>query len=58
MDLTGKASVIGPAGLRTLDAIHLASALSVSEDLLAFVVYDAWLATAAVEAGLEVVAPA
>lgn len=56
--LVEQASVVGPAGLRTLDAIHLASALSVSEDLMAFVVYDTRLGTAAAEAGLEVVAPA
>lgn len=56
--LVEQAAMVGPAGLRTLDAIHLASALSVSEDLIAFVVYDTRLASAAADAGLEVIAPA
>ena len=56
--LVEQASMVGPAALRTLDAIHLASALSVREDLVACVVYDARLRSAAMDAGLEVVAPA
>lgn len=56
--LVEQAAVVGPAGLRTLDAIHLASALLVSEELTAFVVYDTGLGAAAADAGLEVVAPA
>lgn len=55
--LVEQAGVVGPPGLRTLDAIHLASALSVSEDLHAFVVYDTRLGTAAADAGLEVAVP-
>ncbi|MGI8946993.1 MAG: type II toxin-antitoxin system VapC family toxin [Ornithinimicrobium sp.] len=43
--------------LRTLDALHLASALVVREHLSAFVAYDHRLATAARDAGLEVAAP-
>jgi predicted nucleic acid-binding protein len=49
---------IGPAVLRSLDAIHLASALALSDELDAFITYDLRLADAAREAGLEVVAPA
>ncbi|GAC1542049.1 MAG: type II toxin-antitoxin system VapC family toxin [Acidimicrobiales bacterium] len=56
--LVEQAGLVGPPGLRTLDAIHLASALTVSEHLSAFVVYDARLGTAAADAGLEVAVPA
>jgi predicted nucleic acid-binding protein len=51
------AAEIGPAELRTLDAIHLAAAMSVP-DLRALVTYDSRLAEAASAAGLAVVAPA
>jgi predicted nucleic acid-binding protein len=44
--------------LRSLDAIHLATALSVRRDLSAFVTYDARLADAAHAAGLPVETPA
>ena len=58
LDLIEQAALVGPAELRILDAIHLASALSVSEDVTTFVVYDTRLRTAVVDAGLEVAAPA
>ena len=51
------AAELEPPGLRTLDAIHLASALSVRDDLEAMVVYDERLAAAAEAAGLKVLAP-
>ena len=51
------AAVVGP-GLRTLDAIHLASALALGTDLLALVTYDNRLAGAARAVGLEVESPA
>jgi hypothetical protein len=44
--------------LRTLDAIHLATALAVGDGLDGFVCYDARLAAAARAVGLPVVAPA
>ena len=50
------ASRLDPATLRSLDAIHLATALSV-DDLGAFVTYDDRLSDAATRAGLPVVAP-
>jgi predicted nucleic acid-binding protein len=56
-DLVESASSIGPPDLRSLDAIHLSSALLISEDVTAFVAYDVRLKTAALAAGLEVVAP-
>lgn len=43
--------------LRTLDAIHLASAVELKEELTAFVVYDQRLARAAIDAGLPVTRP-
>lgn len=52
------AGEIGPPSLRSLDALHLASALSVRDALDALVTYDARLADAARAAGLTVVAPA
>jgi len=51
------AAGLDPPPLRTLDAIHLVSALRVSEELSATVIYDRRLAAAAREAGLEVAAP-
>ena len=47
-----------PAALRSLDAIHLATAKALGNDLKAFVTYDARLADAARAAGMTVVAPA
>jgi predicted nucleic acid-binding protein len=46
-----------PEELRSLDAIHLASALSVEDELEAMVVYDRRLAAAAAAAGLSVLSP-
>lgn len=44
--------------LRTLGAIHLASALSLGEEISAFVCYDRRLSDAARAAGLPAIAPA
>ncbi len=55
--LLGDAAELGSPLLRSLDAIHLASALSIRGELSAFVVYDERLAEAATAAGLHVVAP-
>lgn len=52
------AATIVPEELRSLDAIHLASALSVKEDLTALVAYGSRLCLAAAEAGIAVVSPA
>lgn len=51
------ASALEPKTLRSLDALHLASALSLGTDLQALVTYDVRLAEAARQAGLEVLAP-
>jgi hypothetical protein len=57
-ELAAAAAQVSPPSLRTLDAIHVASAKSVGEDLAAFVTYDTRLADAARMAGLRVEAPA
>lgn len=55
--ILGTAAGFDPPELRTLDAIHLATALAVREDLAALVTYDRRLATAAERVDLEVLAP-
>jgi uncharacterized protein len=52
------ASELDPPALRSLDAIHLATALRIGPDLDAFVTYDTRLAQAARDLGLPVIAPA
>jgi len=51
------AAALDPPALRTLDAIHLATALAVREDLAAIVTYDRRLAAAAERVHLEVNVP-
>jgi uncharacterized protein len=53
-----EAASLGPAGLRSLDALHLATALSVRDEIGVFITYDERLASAAGEQGLAVVRPA
>jgi hypothetical protein len=48
---------VPPATLRTFDAIHLVTALSLRPDVAGMVVYDRTLADAARDAGLNVFAP-
>ena len=52
------AAAVGPAALRTLDAIHLASAMGLLPEIDAFVTYDDRLAHAARALGLPVIQPA
>jgi len=52
-----RAITIDP-GLRSLDAIHLATALAAADSIDGFVCYDVRLATAATALGLTVLAPA
>jgi predicted nucleic acid-binding protein len=52
-----QAAILIPHELRSLDAIHLASALSLNEDLTDFVAYDVRLCLAAAKAGLPVASP-
>jgi predicted nucleic acid-binding protein len=56
-EVVAKASDVGDPLLRTLDALHLASADSVREALSFIVVYDHRLATAARAAGFDVIHP-
>lgn len=51
------ASEVGPPDLRSLDAIHVATALSLAADLAGFVTYDNRLATAAARSRMDVWAP-
>jgi uncharacterized protein len=53
-----KATELKPAGLRSLDALHLATALSIREEIGVFVTYDERLGDAAKEQGLTVAQPA
>ena len=54
--LLDAAATMAPRELRTLDAIHLAAALT-APDLRAMVTYDSRLAEAAATAGIAVVSP-
>lgn len=53
-----RAGELGDPMIRTLDAIHLTSALELNAPSLEFVTYDRRLARAAEAAGLHVAAPA
>lgn len=48
---------LDPPELRTLDALHLASAISIEDDLGGFACYDVRLAAAAAREGIRVLTP-
>jgi predicted nucleic acid-binding protein len=56
-DVLDNAATVPPQKLGTAGAIHLASALAIKRDLVAFVAYDQALLDAASEAGLPVASP-
>jgi uncharacterized protein len=56
-DLLDDSATLPPQQLSTAQAIHLASALALKQDLTAFVSYDEHLLAAAKDAGLPVAAP-
>lgn len=56
-DIVTAAATIGPPALRTLDALHLATAAAVGTEIQAFVTYDKRLADAARGIGLTVEHP-
>jgi predicted nucleic acid-binding protein len=56
-EVVDRAAKAEPAELRTLDSIHLATALSLGNDLGALCAYDFRLAEAAASGGIEVIAP-
>jgi hypothetical protein len=58
VEIAERAARLAPVGLRSLDAIHLASALVLGDELDAFITYDARQANAARALGLAVSAPA
>jgi uncharacterized protein len=51
------AGVLVPGALRTLDAIHVATALAIGDDLAEFVTYDERMVEAARSLGLPTIAP-
>ncbi len=56
-DIYDAAAALDPPSLRSLDAVHLASALSVGADLAGIVTYDARMAAGARSLGLRVESP-
>lgn len=56
-NVASTAATTGGAGLRALDAIHVATALLVGAELEAFITYDTRQSEAARAAGLHVIAP-
>jgi uncharacterized protein len=56
-ELLDDAGLLGTGALRSLDAIHLAAARSLGQDLVAVVTYDSRMAVAATALGLDVVSP-
>jgi predicted nucleic acid-binding protein len=56
-EVLGAAAELPDPALRSLDALHLASALALDPDLETFVAYDARILAAARAAGLEVAQP-
>lgn len=55
--IRARAAMLEPATVRSLDAIHLATAIEVGEFLEAVLTYDTRMADAARSLGLAVVAP-
>jgi uncharacterized protein len=56
-ELLDQAGVLRPPEIRTLDAVHLAAALSLEDDLDELVTYDTRMAAAAQASGLAVAIP-
>ena len=53
-----QAARVEPAAMRSLDAIHLAAALDLGDDLDGLVTYDSRMAEATGSAGIQVLSPA
>jgi predicted nucleic acid-binding protein len=56
-DLMDQAGTLAPPVLRSLDAVHLAVALSLGDDLDELVTYDVRMAAAATAHGIPVSSP-
>lgn len=57
-EVLARAASVRPMALRAIDAVHLASALTLRDQLTAFVAYDKRLLNAAAQAGLPTASPA
>ncbi|MDQ6747618.1 MAG: PIN domain-containing protein [Candidatus Dormibacteraeota bacterium] len=57
MALLERAGILHPPGLRSLDAVHVAAALSLGADLAELITYDSRMAVAATAHGLVVTSP-
>ena len=56
-EICDSAGLLGPAELRSLDAIHVATALALGDELDGIVVYDSRFREAASSVGIETIAP-
>jgi predicted nucleic acid-binding protein len=56
-DLLDRAADLDPPGMRSLDAIHLAAAVSLGDDLAAVITYDERMSAGAHALGLPVLSP-
>ena len=56
-DICERAALVDPTSVRSLDAIHLATALTLGDDLETFVCYDTRLLEAAALNGLSTASP-
>lgn len=56
-EVLDRAATLGPPGLKALDALHLATALTITDEIGAFLTYDQRLAEAAASHGLPVLLP-
>ena len=56
-EILSRAAALEPRTLKSLDALHLASALTLGEDLGAMAIYDSAMATASAALGIAVIAP-
>jgi predicted nucleic acid-binding protein len=57
-DILVEAGMLDPPELRTLDAVHVATARTLGDELVAVVTYDDRMAAAAARVGLPVATPA
>lgn len=55
--IRARAALLEPATMRSVDALHLATAIEIADALDAVVTYDARMTAAAESLGLEVLAP-
>jgi uncharacterized protein len=56
--IRARAAVLKPVTLRSLDALHLATALEIAKELDGLVTYDARMSDAAASVGLKILSPA